>query len=83
MRRGHHLREIVHCNGTVVTKHQVELVKVAVDQSMVCQPHYQLHAVTVDTGSVGQLTNVTPALTLVNVIGYYLHNIVTIYYVSN
>lgn len=60
MRSGHHLREVDHCYVIAVIKHQVELVKISMNKSMVGQFDYQLHDFTVQQGGILNLTHLTP-----------------------
>ena len=60
VRRGDHLREVVHRHVVVAVEHEVELVEVAVNEAVVGQLHDQLHALLVQRRSIAHLLHLSP-----------------------
>ena len=59
MRAGHHLREVYEDGLLVITDHDVELVEVAVDDSMVSQLDKQAHQFVVQGSWVAHFAQLT------------------------
>ena len=60
MWRGQHLREVDQCYVVLVIQHEVELIKVAVNQAVIAQFDYELHELTVQGWWILQLMYLTP-----------------------
>lgn len=60
MRSGHHLREVDHRYVIVVIEHQVELVEISMNKSMIGQFDDQLHDFAVQQGRVLNFAHLTP-----------------------
>ena len=62
VRSGNHLWEVVHRDVIVAVQHQVELIEVTMNETVVRQLHYQLHTLVIQSRCVTNFLNLGPKI---------------------